>query len=177
MSTTLTTEEFKKIIEKIEDLRSKKAIDLSIDEDLSIAVMNLISLEEHFYFTAKKTGKSTYLDLLNNTRELRKKLLGQLMPKHEGETWCISKHLLAATMRVIEVGTKYLAHDQREEAERMFETAYKIYAMFWALKMDLVNIQDLEKIEKTDMEKGPDGENKQWSFEDIINKMVDCCHE
>jgi hypothetical protein len=177
MSTKLTTEEFKKVIDKIEDLRNKKSIDLSIDEDLSIAVMNLISLEEHFYFTSKKTGKSEYLNLLNDTRELRKKLLGQLMPSHEGETWCISKHLLAATMRVIEVGTKYLAHEQREEAERMFETAYKIYAMFWALKMNLVDLKELEKIESTNMEVGPDGKPKEWSFEDIINKMVDCCHE
>ncbi len=177
MTKTLTTQEFKKIIEKIQDLRDKKLVDLSIEEDLSIAVMNLISLEEHLYFTAKKTGKTQYLDVLNDTREIRKRLLAKLMPKNEGESWCISKHLLAATMRSIEVGTKYLAHEQREEAERMFETAYKIYAMFWAMKMNLVDINELESIVDEDMEKDENGNPKRWTFEDVINRLVDCCHE
>ena len=33
-----------------------KEFDLSKQEDLSIALMNLISLEEHFYFSSMKTG-------------------------------------------------------------------------------------------------------------------------
>src|SRR3989344_4892855 len=71
-----------------------------MEEDLSIAIMNLISLEEHFYFTAEKTGQDGYFDLLNQTREIRKQLLAKMIDRHEGETWCITKHLLAATMRL-----------------------------------------------------------------------------
>jgi hypothetical protein len=32
--------------------------------------MNLISIEEHFFFTGAKTGKSKYFDLLNQAREM-----------------------------------------------------------------------------------------------------------
>ena len=44
-------EEWMKKIEKMK----KGEVDLSRDEDLSIGLMNLVSLEEHFYFTAMKT--------------------------------------------------------------------------------------------------------------------------
>jgi len=47
------------LIEKVNKLKATGELDLSMEEDLSIAVMNLISLEEHFYFTAEKTGKTT----------------------------------------------------------------------------------------------------------------------
>ena len=77
-----------------------------MEEDLSIAIMNLISLEEHFYFTAEKNKNDGYFDLLNQTREIRKQFLAKMIDRHEGETWCIAKHLLAATMRIMEVGTK-----------------------------------------------------------------------
>jgi hypothetical protein len=41
------------LIEKINELK-EKIVDLSADEDLALAVMNLISMEEHLYFTAEK---------------------------------------------------------------------------------------------------------------------------
>ena len=71
-------------------------LDLSSDEDLSIAIMNLISIEEHFFFTGAKTGKPEYYDLLNTAREMRKDLLKRIIKEYEGEVWCISKHLLSA---------------------------------------------------------------------------------
>src|SRR3989344_1616530 len=92
-------------LKKIEDVKNG-SIDLSRDEDLSIALMNLISLEEHFYFTAMKTGNRKYLDLLMQVRDMRTKYLAKIVANPEGEEWCISKHLLAASMRLIEVGTK-----------------------------------------------------------------------
>ena len=100
--------DFKTLVEKIEKLKKSGEIDLLMEEDLSIAVMNLVSLEEHFFFTSQKTKKDEYLDWLNQIRAIRKEMMNKLLPKeqHEGETWCITKHLLAATMRLIEVGTK-----------------------------------------------------------------------
>ena len=118
---------FQKLLAKIKQLQADGDYDLSLEEDLSIAVMNLISLEEHFFFTSQKTGKSDYLDLLQQTREVRKQLLAKMIPANEGETWCISKHLLAATMRFIEVGTKYQSDGKKAEANTSFTQAYKIY--------------------------------------------------
>lgn len=153
---------------KIEKLKGEKGVDLSMEEDLSIAIMNLISLEEHFFFTGEKTGKSDYFDLLNETREVRKELLGRMIDKHEGETWCVSKHLLAATMRIMEVGTKLQSDGKRQEARDMFDKAYKIYSLFWGVRLKLLNLSDVKKKED---KKGP------MTYEDIVNKLVDCCRE
>ena len=41
-------------------------VDLSKDEDLSIALMNLVSLRS-IYFTAMKTGDEKYLEMLKKS--------------------------------------------------------------------------------------------------------------
>ena len=158
---------FEDLQKKIQELKNDKGADLSMEEDLSIAIMNLISLEEHFFFTAEKTKKSDYFDLLNETREIRKELLARMIDRHEGETWCVSKHLLAATMRIMEVGTKLQSDGKGTEAKETFDKAYKIYSLFWALRLKLLNITDVKKKE----------EGKAMSYEDIVNKLVDCCME
>ena len=91
-----------KIDEFIKKVNSSKdnQLDLSSDEDLSIAIMNLISIEEHFFFTANKTGKPEYFDLLQEARKMRGELLKKIVKDPEGEIWCISKHLLATSMRL-----------------------------------------------------------------------------
>src|SRR3989338_745227 len=114
--TKLSREE---LLEKVNQLKAGGTVDLSLEEDLSIAVMNLIGLEEHFFFTAEKTGKNEYFDLLNQVREMRKELMGKMIDQHEGETWCVAKHLLAASMRLIEVGTKLLGDGKQDEAQAM----------------------------------------------------------
>lgn len=167
---SLSKEQFEVLIKKIEDLKKTGQIDLSTEEDLSLAVMNLISLEEHFYFTAEKTKKSGYFDLLQEVRSIRKELLGRLINQHEGETWCISKHLLAATMRLIEVGTKLHSDGKKEEAIKMFDSAYKIYTLFWALRLKLIDITDLKK-------SSVGASQEPWAFEDIMSRLVDCCDE
>ena len=151
---------------KIESARKEGGVDLSTAEDLSLAVMNLISLEEHFFFTSMKTGKNDYLDTGSEIREMRKELLAKLMPKHEGETWCASKHLLSATMRLIEVGNKLQSEGRKDDALPMFKKAYQVYSIFWALKLKLVNVEQVEKSAK-----------ESDRLEDIVAKLADCCKE
>ncbi len=166
------------LIAKVEKLKSTGELDLSMEEDLGIAVMNLISLEEHFFFTAEKTEKNEYFDLLNQTREIRKQLLAKMIDKHEGETWCITKHLLAATMRMIEVGTKLLSSGKKEESQDMFKKAYEIYSLFWALRLKLIDVSDVKKVEDNQLNiHDKSGSNKPMTKEDIISKLVDCCKE
>jgi hypothetical protein len=160
--------QFQKLLDKVEKLKASGSYDLSMEEDLSIAIMNLISLEEHFYFTAQKTGKHEYYDLLDQVREVRKTMLARLIDQHEGETWCISKHLLATTMRLIEVGTKLQSGGKTAEAKETFDAAYKTYSFFWALRLKLIDIPELKKYS--------DDEDS-VKLEDIVNKLVDCCKE
>ena len=58
-----TLSKLNEFIDKVDQMKKQEKMDLSSDQDLSIAIMNLISIEEHFFFTGEKTGKSEYLDL------------------------------------------------------------------------------------------------------------------
>ena len=84
------------LIQKVDEMKKADKMDLSSDQDLSIAIMNLVSIEEHFFFTAAKTGKPEYYDLLQEVRKMRGELLRKIVKNAAGEEWCISKHLLAA---------------------------------------------------------------------------------
>ncbi len=143
-----------------------KEFDLSKQEDLSIALMNLISLEEHFYFSSMKTGNKTYLGMLNSVRELRKTLLKKIVKNPKGEEWCISKHLLASSMRLIEVGTKELQENEKE-AEMYFKSAFELYSLFFAINTNIIEIKELKEEKPLFTRK----------ISDIVKKMVDCCKE
>ncbi len=125
---------------KVKKMEHGEKLDLSSDEDLSIAIMNLISIEEHLFFTANKTGKSSYYDLLYEIREIRKQLLKRIIKQYEGEVWCISKHLLASSMRLMEVGTKALTKGDNKDAADLFKKSYDLYTLFWGLNMGAVKL-------------------------------------
>src|SRR3989344_3890567 len=110
-------DKFSELIKKIERMKKSGEVDLSTEEDLSIAVMNLVSLEEHFFFTNAKTGKEGYLELL-----------------------------LGMTMRLIEVGTKLQSDGKKEEAKEIYGKANEIYSLFWALRLKLIDTTELKKI-------------------------------
>jgi fructose-bisphosphate aldolase class 1 len=118
--------------------------------------------------------------MLNETREIRKTLLAKLMDENEAESWCISKHLLAASMRIMEVGTKYQKDGKKEEAEKMFKQAFHVYGMFWALRLKIVDLGGVKKVADGQLnvhDNNPSDPNKPWSVEDIVNKLVNCCNE
>ena len=50
--------EIQAFMEKIKKMEKGEKLDLSSDEDLSIGIMNLISIEEDFFFTYQKTKKT-----------------------------------------------------------------------------------------------------------------------
>ncbi|MEK6863013.1 MAG: hypothetical protein AABW57_02530 [Nanoarchaeota archaeon] len=143
-----------------------KEFDLSKQEDLSIALMNLISLEEHFYFSSMKTGNKAYLDMLNSVRTLRKNLLKKIVKNPKGEEWCISKHLLASSMRLIEVGTKELQENEKE-AELYFKSAFELYSLFFAINLNIIEVKEIKEEKSLFTRK----------ISDIIKKIVDCCKE
>ena len=140
-------ENVKEFVERIDASKKVNPKDLSSDQDLSLAIMNLISIEEHLGVSGAKTGKTSYYDLIKDIRETRKNLLQKIIPSYEGEVWCMSKHLLATSMRLMEVGTKQqtLGHD--EEAYKMFNTAYDMYCLFWGLNMGMMETKELKWIE------------------------------
>jgi hypothetical protein len=159
---------YEEIIKKMEALKASGGLDLSTEEDLAMAIMNLISLEEHFYFTGAKTDKPEYFDMLIEVRSMRTKLLARMIDKKEGEVWCISKHLLATSMRLMEVGTKLQKEDKKDEAKEFFADSYKMFTLFFALRLKIISIPEVKKLAD---------EEKPMTLKDVMTKLVDCCNE
>ena len=164
-------------IRKVQSSKTSQ-LDLSSDEDLSIAIMNLISIEEHFFFTGAKTEKPEYFDLLNTAREMRKELLKKIVKEYEGEVWCISKHLLSASMRLMEVGTKALGQGKKQEAEDFFKKAYELYSLFWGINLKMINLGDVKKIEDNQIDKKDmDKKGLLGKLGSMVKYVIDCCKE
>jgi hypothetical protein len=165
-------------VEKVDHMKKQEKMDLSSDQDLSIAIMNLVSIEEHFFFTGVKLGKPEYYDLLQEARKMRGDLLRKIIKDPEGEQWCISKHLLAASMRLMEVGTKQHKMGNKEEANDLFQKAYDLYSLFWGLNMKLVPIDNIKKIDEQAVNKH-DQEKKGFmgKLGELVKKAIDCCIE
>lgn len=126
-------------VEKLDNAKKVNPKDLSSDQDLTIGIMNLISIEEHLMFSGAKTGKKEFYDMINDVRDLRKRMMQKIIPSYEGEVWCISKHLLAASMRLFEVGTKALASGDKTQAYELFDESYGLYCIFWGLNMEMLS--------------------------------------
>lgn len=173
---------YKDLLKKVEKVTAQKELDLSSDEDLSIGIMNLISIEEHLFFTYNKTKNSKYLELLDEVRLMRTELLKEIIKDYEGEVWCISKHLLAASMRLMEVGTKELKKKNTKTAEELFNKAYKLYSLFWALKLDILKVDDVQreddKVNLVDEKGTKKGTSSLFDkLTSIVQKAIDCCKE
>lgn len=165
-------------IDKVDQMKKQDKMDLSSDQDLSIAIMNLVSIEEHFFFTGAKTGDNKYYDLVKDVREMRKELLKKIIKEYDGEVWCISKHLLAASMRLMEVGTKQLGQDRKEEAYDLFEKSYNLYSLFWGLNMKLIQVGDIKKIDEGAINKEDKVKNGfMGRLGVLVKKAIDCCLE
>ncbi len=187
-------ENVKEFVETIDSAKKVNPKDLSSDQDLTIAIMNLISIEEHLVFSGAKTGKNSFYDLVQNIREMRKTLMQKVIPAYEGEVWCISKHLLASSMRLMEVGTKQQSLGHKEEAYKLFNQAYELYCLFWGLNMNMLNVADIKWIEdKTEAMKKlsekidtnistiPEVQEEKTGtlskMKAFVRKAVDCCIE
>lgn len=189
----------KEFVERIDSAKKVNPKDLSSDQDLTIAIMNLISIEEHLVFSGAKTGKPAFYDLIEEVRETRKNLMQKIIPAYEGEVWCISKHLLATSMRLMEVGTKQQSLGNKQQAYDLFNKAYDMYCLFWGLNMNMLNVDDLkwvqdsvEDVKKLTVKvnaaaaevpqsakskKPVESEGALSKMKAFVRKAVDCCIE
>lgn len=171
---------YKDLMQQVENIKIDKNIDLSSGEDLSVGIMNLVAIEEHLFYTFNKTKDKKYLDLLNEVRLMRTELMRKIVKDPEGEVWCISKHLLASSMRVMEVGTKELKKGNKKEADSLFKKSYQLYTLFWAL-----NLSDNKKVKDNGKKisflsengKKKDSASIFSKFGEVVQKALDCCIE
>ena len=188
----------KEFVERMDNMKKKNPKDLSSDQDLTIAIMNLISIEEHLIFSGAKTGKNSFYDMVQDVREMRKNLMLKVIPSYEGEVWCISKHLLATSMRLMEVGTKQQSMGNTKDAYDLFNQAYDLYCLFWGLNMNIIDAKEIswkpDSVEELKKEAQQlMSENKKnvseitgpvespttlmGKLKSVVRKAVDCCIE
>lgn len=151
-------------IQTIEKVKEKNSLDLEVWEDLSIGLMNLVSLEEHAFFSYAKTNNDKFLSILDRVREMRKRLLKLIVKNDDGsETWCMSKHFLASSMRMFEVGNRMLHEGKRKESQQFYRDAAELYGLFWKLNAN-----------KKEIKITPEEERGIFAS---IKKMLECCKE
>jgi len=197
-------ETLKEFVENFDGLKKLNPKDLSADQDKVLAIMNLIGIEEHLAFTGAKTEKTAYYDLIKEIRRLRGDLMRQIIVKYEGEVWCISKHLLSAAMRLMEVATKYQDMGRDKDAHDLFDKSYELYCLFWGLNSGMISEGDVEwikdaapmksaddafagkpakaaaaKVEKiaSKLEATEEGGGFMAKLKATVKKAVDCCIE
>ena len=149
----------KSLLEKVEEVTKQKELDLSSGEDLSIGIMNLISIEEHLFYTYNKTRDVKYIDLLNEIRKMRTDLMREIIKNN------------------------------KDKAEGLFQKSYQLYSLFWGLNLGVVSTKDVtrntkeqETIEFIDEKSPPAGGEKGSSsvfskLGALVQKAVDCCKE
>ena len=169
-------QDVQKFIDQAKKIEKGHQLDLSSGEDLSIAIMNLIGIEEHMFFTSQKLGDTKYIDILNTAREMRKELMKKIVKENEGEVWCTSKHLLSASMRLMEVGTKSLTKGDKKEANDYFKKSFDLYNLFWGLNLGLIK-SDPKKIILQPKEEPLAQKTLMGTISQTIGKILDCCRE
>lgn len=168
---------------KVKESEKGHKLDLASGEDLSMAIMNLIAIEEHMYFNGNKTGKTKYFALLDEAREMRKALMKDIVKDPEAEVWCTSKHLLAASMRVMEVGTKYQTKGDTKKAYDLFKKSYDLYNLFWAINLGMEKSLESvsghlpDKPDKTDKPLKMKNSTLLGKISGVIGSILDCCRE
>lgn len=114
--------------------------DVGLATDLTFAVMNLISIEEHLFKTGIETENYDFVKLANDVRKVRGKMIMDLLKQifgseenlKKGEVYCASKHILATLERIMEVANRYTHSDNKEKSEE-----YLAYFLFlWDLLFD-----------------------------------------
>lgn len=153
-------------VEKVDSLKKQNRLDLSSDQDLVLGIMNLVNLEEDFFLLGARLRNKDYYDLLFKVREMRKTLLQTVIQHYEGEVWCISKHLLSASMRLMQAGFKLIEQKKSQLSYELFQVAYDLYSLFWGLNLGVIGKSSNHK-PKSFLEK----------LGSLVKKAIDCCIE
>ena len=112
---------------------------------------------------------------------MRKELLKRIIKDYEGEVWCTSKHLLAASMRLFEVGTKAQTKGDSTTAYDMFKKSYDLYNLFWGINLGAVKSSEIavdQAFSKpTDKPIQLKSDNFMGKLCGVTSEILDCCRE
>ena len=122
-----------KRVEQIDDQKKVNPLDLSSDQDLTVALMNLIAVEDMVNAGA----------LGDMVRDVREKLMRPIVRDMDNAE--MLRDLLGGAMRMMDDGCKLLANGKRSAAYDAFNRSYELYSVFWGLNMGMVDKKTIQK--------------------------------
>ena len=114
-----------KKIEAADAQKKVNPLDLSSDQDLTIALMNLIAIEDAY-------PNSQIADIVNQVRvELMRPIVDKAVVK--GDVREVLEKLLAGVNAQIQIGDMAMDNGDMAAAYKAYDDAYEAYALFWGL--------------------------------------------
>ena len=120
-----------KSVEKLDSRKKANPLDLSADQDLTIALMNLAAIEDGF---------SAPSDLINFVRDVRMDLMARIV-HGDDKIWDTSWRLLVLAAQLMDQGNKASG----AAVYQYFNRSYELYSMFLGINMGLISPQEVKK--------------------------------
>lgn len=98
--------------------------------DLIFGLQNLIASENHAIESFSSSKKEIWLELAEKIRKNRSKWMRIFIKKANDQRYCFSKHILASSMAMKELGNRYQTQGEKELAKECFEESADYEAMF-----------------------------------------------
>lgn len=125
------------------------ASDLAEKVDIFWAVADIYNVEKHLAHSIMQMPeelKPKYIEIYNEIRKIRAKVLARLLTNKKYDLWCPGKHLIGAVMQLTEVALKDKYQGNEKEALEMMKYAKDLYDIFWL-------IQEMGKVYKEKKQK------------------------
>ena len=115
----------KSAVECADNAKKVNPLDLSADQDLTIALMNMVAIEK----------QSSSPQLVQMVQEMRTNLMRPLLNNsvYEGDVWDASENMLNSAVLHMDAGLRALESGEKETAYVAFDSAYEAWVVFMGI--------------------------------------------
>lgn len=115
----------KNAVEQIDNAKKVNPLDLSADQDLTIALMNMVAIEKY----------SNYPKLVQMVRDIRTDLMRPMLEgvQYDGDVWSMSENLLCEMAEQMDRGNHALESGKTQEAYSAYDSAYQAWVIFMGI--------------------------------------------
>ena len=115
----------KSAVECSDNAKKVNPLDLSADQDLTIALMNMVAIEK----------QSSSPQLVQMVQEMRKHLMQPLISNspYEGDVWDATENMLNSAVLHMDAGLRALESGEKETAYVAFDSAYEAWVVFMGI--------------------------------------------
>ena len=126
--------DLKHMVECADSAKKVNVLDLSSDQDLTIGMMNLLFIKDYL---------NNDSDLSKIVHNIQSKLMDKIVKKSD-KNRLLSEQLLLESMRLMVDGDKQLTCGNKDDAYKLYDSAYEKYSLFWGINMELIDAGDIK---------------------------------